>query len=421
MPAGLTTHPAVLDLAAGRLSTEQFRTQLSSAEVPLRVRVSAEEVDVTFVHETGDTVPTEAEVRLRELVGSGPTGDRVLRPVGDTPFRALTVRMLSDLRLAYAFEIHEPGQAPRLVPDALNPPPPRLDQRLAGCVLELPDAAELPVDLHLAAAASPRVDEHTFRSQILGNERPVWVSTPPGWAPGGDPCPCVIVFDGSVGHTAPAVRDSLVARGLVRDVVVVLVDAIGLRDVELTANPDFSRMLAEELVPWLCEGYGISDRAGDVALSGSSFGGLCAAWTALQHPDVFGNALLQSPSCWFHPSLPSLVRAAAEHQPEVVGQPVATPTLIEAFATAEPVPVRIFHEVGRVEHGPPPAQIRQVFGNRWLHDILRLKGYDTTYREYAGGHDALWWRATWADGLRWLFPAAGSSETPVPTEGHDPQ
>ncbi|MYV62951.1 hypothetical protein GTW37_30520 [Streptomyces sp. SID4931] len=40
-----------------------------------------------------------------------------------------------------------------------------------------------------------------------------------------------------------------------------------------------------------------------MALAGESFGGLCAGWTALHHPDAFGNAILQSPSCGYHPDL----------------------------------------------------------------------------------------------------------------------
>jgi len=411
------THPALRALTEARWSVDQFRDHLGSQGTPLVERLTADEVAVTFVHETDQAGEidqasgADREVRLRELVGSGPAGDRVLRPVDGTPFRALTLRMRSDLRLSYAFQIDRPGGAPELVPDAFNPPPPSLDQRLTGSVLTLPDAAELPVDPHRAGETgqhgrvAPHLDEHVFRSEILGNERRVWVSLPPGWSTAGPPSPSVIVFDGTAGHTAPAVRDTLVAAGEVRDVVVVLVDQLGRRDVELTADPGFARMLAEELVPWLRTAYGVSAEARDLALSGSSFGGLCAAWTALQHPDVFGNALIQSPSCWFHPSLPSLVRPGGTGEAEVVGRAVPTPSLIEAFAAADPVPVRIFHEVGRLEHGPPPAQIRQVFGNRWLHDVLRLKGYDTVYREYAGGHDATWWRATWADGLRWLFPA----------------
>lgn len=397
------THPAVESLREGDWTPERFREFLATAGHPLQERVSPDEIDVTFVLDTAGRVDEETAVHLVELVGSRPTGDRVLHPVGNSGFRALTLRMRSDVRLAYAFAAHLPD-GPRMLPDPLNPPLDSADTRLVGSVLELPDAEHLPYAPHELSGPAPEVVEHWLTSTLMGQERRVWVSTPPGWVAGGPPAPCVIVFDGTAGHAAPTVRDALVREGQTRGVVVVLVDQLGRRDDELTANPVFAQMVAEELVPWLREHYGISDRPQDVALSGSSYGGLCAAWTALHHPGVIGNALIQSPSCWFHPDL------TRDGAIEVVGEHPPTPVLISAFTDAEAVPVRIYHEVGRLEGGPPPAQIRQVLGNRWFHDVLRLRGYDTVYREFAGGHDALWWRATWADGMRWLFPGPADAE-----------
>lgn len=85
-------HPAVRDLASGRCTVAQFRDFLTRHGTPLLERCSDEEVDVTFVHELAENDPAradqerhdhrtevrvrETEVRLRELVGSGPTGDR---------------------------------------------------------------------------------------------------------------------------------------------------------------------------------------------------------------------------------------------------------------------------------------------------------------------------------------------------------
>src|SRR5699024_3831015 len=121
------------------------------------------QVAVTFVRRDADG-EDGAEVRVRELIGSGPVGDRMLRRVGATGSRALSVRMRSDLRLSYAFEVLHAGADPQLLPDPVNPPPPSLDQRLAGSALVLPDATELPVDPHRATAASPEVVEHQLAS-----------------------------------------------------------------------------------------------------------------------------------------------------------------------------------------------------------------------------------------------------------------
>jgi enterochelin esterase family protein len=69
---------------------------------------------------------------------------------------------------------------------------------------------------------------------------------------------------------------------------------------------------------------------------------------------------------------------------------VSIATIIGDYLAAERVPVRIYQECRNVENGPPAARVWQIFGNRWLHDILTLKGYDTHYVEFNGGHDDAW-------------------------------
>jgi hypothetical protein len=48
--------------------------------------------------------------------------------------------------------------------------------------------------------------------------------------------------------------------------------------------------------------------------------------------------------------------------------------------------------------------------NRQLRDVLRAKGYEVRYQEFAGDHDYINWRGTLADGLIWLF--GGDSKSP---------
>jgi enterochelin esterase-like enzyme len=379
-------------LAIGEWGPGEFRHHLRQTGTPLVERAGPGEVAVTFVDEPADA---DSTVHLRLLIGYN-TIEPELEPVAGTPFRAVTLRMRSDLRFSYAFARHRPSGAPELVRDPFNPPPRLTDPRLQDALAVLPDAAPLPWLDAAATRPAPALEAATLASEVLGNERRIWISPSPGTAAQ----PLVIVFDGTAGHSAPAVRDALVHAGRVRPCTVVLVDQIGLRDRELTCNPAFSRMLVEELLPWLHRRHPLSHDPRDVALAGSSFGGLCAAWTALHHPDVFGNAIIQTPSCWYHPDLPG----PAEPGPLLRRTP-PTPTLIADFAASAPAPIRIFHEAGDLEDGPPPAQIRRSFGHRWLHDVLTSKGYDTVYREFAGGHDAAWWRGTFADAVQWVLPS----------------
>lgn len=406
-------------LEAEEISLSEFRARLRSSGTPLvEETTEAGFVDVTFVHDitaddaaAEDTAPDDVTVTFRSLIErSLPNdADHELQLIPGTPIRHLTLRLPRDLRFTYGFAVAGPVGPPRPATDPHNhhrdPRDPRLDKAIAV----LPDAADIALP-PTSDGPDPHQEEITWASEILGNERPVWISLPPTdpSGPASDPAlPYVILFDGAAEHLAPRVRDHLLAGRAVRPFAVVLVDPVGLREHELTADPDFSRALATELAPLLRERYGLSQRAADVALSGSSFGGLCAGWTALQYPEVFGHAIMQSPSCWYHPEL-----ALQKNGPENLQIPstapahtTPTPLLIAAFREAAPAPIRLWQECGDLEFGPPPAKVWQILGNRWLHDILVAKGYDTSYREFRGGHDASWWRGTWADAVRWAFPA----------------
>ncbi|MDA0181707.1 alpha/beta hydrolase-fold protein [Solirubrobacter phytolaccae] len=338
-------------------------------------RVTADEVEVTFVDEPGDA--TTLSVVIGPRIGLNPIGT-AFTSVPGTSSRALTLRMRSDLRFSYVFV--RDGER---VPDPFNPPP-----RFSECAVErfsgasvavLPDAAPLPW-LEQAERLPPPVLE----SAVLGDERRIWVSMPPS---NERALPFVIHLDGTPDHSAPSVRDALVQAGQIRPCAVVLVEQLQ-RDEELLCNPAFSQLLVEELLPWLHQRYPLSRDPRDVALAGESFGGLCAAWTALHHPTTFGNAILQSPSCGYHPDsgwgLAELQRRA----------PV--PTLMADFLAADTAPIRIFHDVGELESS--------LTHSRWLDLVLTGKGYDTRYREFAGGHDYAWWRGLFADALQWCFP-----------------
>jgi enterochelin esterase family protein len=356
-----------------KLSTGDLRT-------PLVERVSPAEVDVTFVDESGDD--TTLSTVIGPKIAFNPIGTEFTAVPG-TPFRALTLRMRSDLRFSYVFD--RDGER---VPDPFNPPPRFSEcsvERFSGAsVAALPDATPLPwldqAERHPAPAVKPAV----LASKVLGNERRIWVSVPSGEHRA---LPFVIHLDGTPEHSAPSVRDALLRAGLIRPCVVVLVDQLGSqRDKELLCNPAFSRMLVEELLPWLHERYPLSRVPGDVALAGESFGGLCAGWTALHHSTTFGNAILQSPSCGYHPDAwaGGLLRRS----------PV--PTLIADFLAAEPAPIRIIHDDGELDGSNTHS--------RWLDHVLTGAGYDTRYREFAGGHDYAWWRGLFADALQWCFP-----------------
>lgn len=393
-----------------------FWAEMTEAGTPL-VEIEEDEAAtglVTWLYREGGERP--ARVAVQEYASYKPEDERDLARLDGTDAWHLTWTARTDLRATYAFRVWTDADGePEVVADPLNQHRQQGDWEGDGIesVLVMPGATPLPWLGERPGVPRGTLHAHTFRSEILGNERPVWVHTPAGFDPGrAEPYPFVVIFDGEAHHSGPGVLDNLVAAGEIPPVVAILVNQIGIRGEELTCNPAFSRMIASELVPWAREMYRLTSDPALAALNGRSYGGLCSAYTALQHPDVFGNAFLQSASCWMHPSVVAAFnRGTGQVAQGPVGEGAEVPTIIAAYQAAERAPIRIFQEVGTVENGPPPARITQTFANRWFHDLLVLKGYETHYREFVGGHDDAWWRGTFADGMVWVFGGESKQKT----------
>jgi len=80
------------------------------------------------------------------------------------------------------------------------------------------------------------------------------------------------------------------------------------RDAEYTPfinddNPDahgtqFSNWVATDLKGWVDKNYRTKTDAKPTSIGGISRSGMMAYFMMMQHPDVFGNAIIQSPSMW---------------------------------------------------------------------------------------------------------------------------
>lgn len=248
-----TIPPAVQKLSAGEWDPERFRRHLAKAGVPPVERVGDDEVEVTFIDEPGSDTTTRLSVVIGLIIGRN-TIDEEFAAVPGTPFRVLTLRMRSDLRFGYVFTRRGPTGEDEQVPDPFNPPPPfseYSEPRFSGSsVLTLPDAEPLPWLDWAEARPALMPEPSVLVSEILGNERRIWVSMPPGEASNDRPLPLVIQLDGTPEHSAPSVRDALVEAGVIRPCAVVLVDQLGSqRYEELLCSAEFSRMLVEELLP----------------------------------------------------------------------------------------------------------------------------------------------------------------------------
>lgn len=139
------------------------------------------------------------------------------------------------------------------------------------------------------------------------------------------------------------------------------------RITEYGLNPSYSAFLAEELVPKY-------SRSKTNVCIGASFGGLCAIFTALKHPDVFVKAYSQS----------GYVGYRKDH-------------VLNLLLESDPA-IEIFADIGVWERKVGASfldseELDFLSANRRLRQILAEKGYKHQYSEHSEGHTWGFWRA----------------------------
>jgi enterochelin esterase family protein len=267
------------------------------------------------------------------------------------------------------------------------------DEDFVCSMLEMPGAPAPQWSTRRLDVPAGQVELHRVGSELLGNERRVWVYTPPGYDPGHEPYHLLVVFDGFAYLRViptPTILDNLLASGRLPPFVALLVDNVD-RERELPCHAPFADFLARELLPWARGRYVVTADPARTVVAGSSYGGLAAAYAGLRHPEAFGNVLSQSGAFWWR------AEGDAEHE-----------WLIRRFVAGPRLPLRFSLDVGTFENGfKDPGMLA---ANRHLRDVLRAKGYPVAYAEYVGGHDYPCWEVTLPEGLLALAGEGAASE-----------
>ena len=358
------------------------------------------DVDVTFlwrgIYDTRNVL----------LVWCPRTEDCYMSRLPGTDVWYKTVRLRRGTRVGYDIspnDREEDRWATRQL-DPLNPrrtPDDPTYPLFATSVLDMPGAPDeqwaLRRPVRRGLIEERAVTSALLRNPVLGNERPIWIYTPPGYAPTAGPYPLLLLLDGAAYVSnrfgnAPATLDNLINDGRIRPAIVVF--DLGNRGGGPAGRARYGEALVQELMPMLRASYPISTSPADTVIGGSSGGGLAAAEIALLHSDVFGNVLSQSGA--FRGRLPGA------EEPNSTAQ---------AYLAAPRKPIRFYLEVGLYDNVPSAGlplhemvlDETNLMGNRHLRDVLRAKGYDVTYREVGGGHEWVHWRAMLADGLMTLL------------------
>ena len=232
---------------------------------------------------------------------------------------------------------------------------------------------------------------HHLQSTILNNTRRIYVYTPPDYTTTGDPYTLLLLLDGlAYIHLTPTptILDNLLAFGQIPPLVAVMPDSLGeeARYRELACHPPFLDFLSQELIPWVRQHYYVTANATQTIVGGSSLGGLAAAFAGLNASEIFGNVLSQSGAFGWKP------KDEQEYE-----------WLIRQYEITPKLPLKFHLDIGLLESdsllgGPSP-----ILSNRHFRDVLLAKNYQVHYAEHDGGHDHLYWRRTFADGLRALI------------------
>lgn len=262
---------------------------------------------------------------------------------------------------------------------------------LTRSVLEMPKAPTQPWSMSQTRVSAGEVNMHRFRSEILDNERRIWVYTPPSYDPSRrEPYPVLVMFDGTgFVKMSPLIDilDNLIQAELIPPLIAVMPCSLSqaTRFKELLLHRPFNEFVATELMPWAHESYHLSDDPTRVVVSGASAGGLAAGYAAFEHPEIFGNVLsLSGAFLW---------KNAADHEHE---------WLARKIAQLDRMPIRFYLSAGtlemrslrEIENGP-----NLVIANRHLRTVLQAKGYPVWLNEFPGGHDMISWQGEIPDGL----------------------
>ncbi len=195
----------------------------------------------------------------------------------------------------------------------------------------------------------------------------------------------------------PVIADNLIAAGRIPPTAIVFIDPSDDRAVSLICSTSAAQAIAYEVVPWMRDTYGLTNRPEDTVVAGGSLGGLMALYVGFNYPDVFGTVVSQAGGFMFSPE-----RAMGSDWDHVMFDEAGNDWLTQQIASKPVVPIRVAMDIGTLEH-KRDGIMHGLIANRHMRDVLTAKGYPLRYREYCGGHQYIHWRATLPDSLIWAL------------------
>jgi enterochelin esterase family protein len=244
-----------------------------------------------------------------------------------------------------------------------------------------------------APASAKRLAHETIFDSAYKRQRDIWIYTPPGYDPKAPtPYPLIVAFDGDEYRDTmplPFILDTLLATKAAPAAVAVLIDdgESGTRIADLGNAHRMVDFLSRQLVPHMRARWRVATDPRRVIVTGSSAGGLAAAYVALEKPELFGNVLSQSGAFW----------RGAEASNSAPYEWLTT-----QVAAKPRQDVRFYMDVGEYEDHATLGGSGPNFlaANRRFRDALLAKGYRVTYAEIPQGqHAPQYWMKTLPAGI----------------------
>jgi enterochelin esterase family protein len=293
--------------------------------------------------------------------------------LGETNLRYLTLTLPLDARIDYKFYVDQLWML-----DPLNQ-----ETVLGGfgpnSAFNMPGYVP-PAEIEFVDSVDHgTVEEHEFTSEIIPTTRKIYVYLPVGYGAG--TYPVIFVQDGGEYISLASivnVLDNTIYEGRIPPLVGVFIDPVD-RNYEYFVNPEYERILIEEILPLIRANYDVSQEARDNAIMGASLGGAISFMVAMDRPDVFGKCGSQSGA--FEVDAGRLLKMAGESAKQ---------------------PVDIYLDCGT--YGD------LLIENRNMNEILAAKGYRVKYQEFNEGHSWGNWRAHIDDMLVFFWGKEGEAK-----------
>lgn len=391
-------------LAEGDASTlDTFWEQVAKEGTPLIEPIPSDDqyALVTFIFR-GDKQTEHVVLHSEILRGMwwNNWSDALLYHLSGTDLFYRSYKLRTDMRFVYWLSPNRPLIHARDDSDGgqflqLDPFNPRVFvEDFNRSYVEMPDAPPQPWWQVRTQIATGKTEKRVWHSNILNNDRQVWVYTPPGYTPDHNPYPLLLLFDGNIFTTwvpGPTILDNLLAEHRIPPLVTIMLDSLN-RYEELYCGEGFVECLARELIPWARQSYHITNDPRQSIVGGLSAGGLAAAFVALRHPELFGNVLSNSGAFHWSKEAYSAEQWSYEIPPEDCW-------LSQQFAISEKLPIRFHLDCGLLEDQRDFPYTSLLRGNRHMRDVLKAKGYWLHYQETCAGHQYINFRGTFPEGL----------------------